>query len=187
MRRLLAHRNARLYLSGQVMSLFGDSALWLAMGIWIKILTGSSSAAGLSFFALALGSLCGPLGGMLADKVRRRPLLIVTNLATAALVLLLLLVGDRHQVWLIYVVMFGYGVSGSVLGPAQTALVQAIVPADLLGEANGALQTAQQGLRLLTPLAGAGLFAEFGPAPVVIGDAATFLSPSPPCSPSVSR
>jgi MFS family permease len=175
MRRLLAHRSARLYLSGQVMSLFGDSALWLAMGIWIKVLTGSSAAAGLSFFALALGSLCGPLGGMLADKVRRRPLLIVTNLTTAGLVLLLLLVRDRHQVWLIYAVMFGYGVSGSVLGPAQTSLVQAIVPADLLGEANGVLQTAQQGLRLVTPLAGAGLFAAFGPALVVIGDAATFL------------
>jgi MFS family permease len=175
MRRLLAHRNARLYLSGQVMSLLGDGALWLAMGIWIKVLTGSSSAAGLSFFALALGSLCGPLGGMLADKVRRRPLLIATNLATAGLVLLLLLVRDRDQVWLIYAVMFGYGVSGSILGPAQTALVQAIVPAELLGEANSVLQTAQQGLRLVTPLAGAGLFAVFGPAPVIIGDAATFL------------
>ena len=175
MRRLLAHRNARLYLSGQAMSLLGDGALWLAMGIWIKVLTGSSAAAGLSFFALALGSLCAPLGGMLADKVRRRPLLIVTNLATAGLVLLLLLVRDRHQVWLIYAVMFGYGVSGSILGPAQTALVQAIVPADLLGDANGVLQTAQQGLRLVTPLAGAGLFAVFGPAPVIIGDAATFL------------
>ena len=174
MRRLLAHRNARLYLSGQVMSLFGDSALWLAMGIWIKVLTGSSAAAGLSFFALALGSLCGPLGGLLADKVRRRPLLIVTNLATAGLVLLLLLVRDRDQIWLIYAVMFGYGVSGSVLGPAQTALLQAIVPARLLGDANSALQTAQQGLRLVTPLAGAGLFAAFGPAPVIIGDAATF-------------
>ena len=174
MRQLLAHRNARLYLSGQVMSLLGDGALWLAMGIWIKVLTGSSSAAGLSFFALALGSLCGPLGGLLADKVRRRPLLIVTNLATAGLVLLLLLVRDRDQVWLIYAVMFGYGVSGSVLGPAQTALLQAIVPARLLGDANSALQTAQQGLRLVTPLAGAGLFAAFGPAPVIIGDAATF-------------
>jgi Na+/melibiose symporter-like transporter len=175
MRQLLAHRNARLYLSGQVMSLLGDGALWLAMGIWIKVLTGSSSAAGLSFFALALGSLCGPLGGMLADKVRRRPLLIETNLATAGLVLLLLLVRDRDQVWLIYAVMLGYGVSGSILGPAQTALVQAIVPAELLGEANSVLQTAQQGLRLVTPLAGAGLFAVFGPAPVIIGDAATFL------------
>lgn len=175
MRRLLALRNARLYLSGQVMSLFGDSALLLAMGIWTKVLTGSSSAAGLSFFALAVGSLCGPLGGMLADKVRRRPLLIVTNLATAGLVLLLLLVRDRHQVWLIYAVMLGYGVSGSVLGPAQTALVQAIVPAELLGDANGALQTTQQGMRLVTPLAGAGLFAAFGPVPVIVGDAATFL------------
>jgi MFS family permease len=125
MRQLLAHRNARLYLCGQIVSLFGDSALWLAMGIWIKVLTGSSAEAGLSFFALALGSLCGPAGGMLADRVRRRPLLITVNLATAAMVLLLLLVRDRHQVWLIYAVMFGYGVSGSVLGPAQTALVQA--------------------------------------------------------------
>jgi MFS family permease len=174
MRQLLAHRNARLYLCGQIVSLFGDSALWLAMGIWIKVLTGSSAEAGLSFFALALGSLCGPAGGMLADRVRRRPLLITVNLATAAMVLLLLLVRDRHQVWLIYAVMFGYGVSGSVLGPAQTALVQAIVPAGLLGEANGVLQTAQQGMRLVTPLVGAGLFAAFGPVPVVAGDAATF-------------
>jgi MFS family permease len=175
MRQLLLNRNARLYLSGQVMSLFGDSSLWLAMAIWTKVLTGSFSAVGLSWFALAVGSLFGPLGGMLADRVRRRPMLVATNLATAGLVLLLLLVRDRHQVWLIYLVMFGYGVSGSLLGPAQTALVQAIVPADLLGDANGALQTAQQGMRLVAPLAGAGLFAVFGPVPVVIGDAATFV------------
>src|ERR1700735_5409917 len=97
MRQLWRHRTARLYLSGQVLSLFGDGALLLAMGIWIKVLTGSSTAAGLSFFALALGSLCGPAGGMLADRVRRRPLLIAVNLATAAMVLLLLLVRDRHQ------------------------------------------------------------------------------------------
>jgi MFS family permease len=175
MRALLRHRNARLYLTGQVLSLFGDSALWLAIAIWIKVLTGSSSAAGLSWFALAVGSLFGPLGGVLADRCRRRPLLVATNLATAGLVLLLLLVRDRHQVWLIYTVMFGYGVSGSLLGPAQTALVQTIVPPDLLGDANGALQTAQQGMRLVTPLVGAGLFAVLGPVPVIVGDAATFL------------
>jgi MFS family permease len=175
MRALLRHRDARLYLVGQVASLFGDSALWLAIAIWIRVLTGSFAAAGLSWFALAVGSLFGPLGGLLADRFRRRPLLVATNLATAGLVLLLLLVRDRHQVWLMYLVMFGYGVSGSLLGPAQTALVQGIVPADLLGDANGALQTAQQGMRLVTPLAGAGLFAVVGPVPVIVGDAATFL------------
>ncbi len=44
MRALLAHRDARFYLAGQALSTVGDNALWLAMGIWVKILTGSSSA-----------------------------------------------------------------------------------------------------------------------------------------------
>ncbi|WP_406332449.1 MFS transporter [Streptomyces sp. NBC_00203] len=175
MRRLLAHRNARLYIAGQTLSTFGDSALWLALGIWIKMLTGSASAAGLSIFMFALGTLGGPVGGALADRMRRRPLLIATNLATAALVVLLLPVHDQSQVWLIYVVMFGYGLSAGVLGPAQTALLQTMVPEELLGDANSAMQTAQWGLRLLTPLLGAGLLATFGATPVIIGDAVTFL------------
>jgi MFS family permease len=152
MRRLLAYRDARLYLSGQIMSLFGDSALWLAMGIWIKDLTGSSAAAGLSFFALTLGSLCGPLGGMLADRVRRRPLLITANLATAGLVLLLLLVRDRHQVWLIYTIMFGYGVSGPapvIIGDAATFLVAV---ATLLAIAISERRPAPSGQRWLAEL-----------------------------------
>ncbi|MCX4750871.1 MFS transporter [Kitasatospora sp. NBC_01287] len=175
MRRLLANRNARLYIAGQTLSTFGDSALWLALGIWVKMLTGSASAAGLSFFMFTLGTLGGPVGGVLADRLRRRPLLIATNLATATLVMVLLLVHVRSQVWLIYVVMLGYGLSAAVLGPAQTALLQSMVPAELLGDANSAMQTTQWGLRLATPLLGAGLLAAFGAAPVIIGDAVTFL------------
>jgi MFS family permease len=145
MRRLLAHRDARIYLAGQSLSTLGDSALWLAMGIWVKLLTGSSSAAGLVFFAFIAGTCLGPLTGVLTDRVRRRPLLITANLATGALVCLLLLVGGRSGVWLIYAVMFGYGVAYSLLSSAQTALLPAMVPADLLGTANSALQTASQG------------------------------------------
>ena len=44
MRRLLALRDARLFLAGQSLSLLGDTALWLALGLWVKDLTGSSSA-----------------------------------------------------------------------------------------------------------------------------------------------
>lgn len=162
MRRLPADRDARLYLAGQLLSSLGDSALWLALGIWIKTLTGSDAAAGLSFFMLALGSLASPLGGLLADRLRRRPLLIAVNAATAALVLLLLLVRGQGQVWLIYAVLVGYGVSAAVLTPAQTALLQTLLPAELLGAANSALQTAQWGMRLITPLLGAGLLTAFG-------------------------
>ncbi|TQF06922.1 MFS transporter [Kitasatospora acidiphila] len=175
MRRLPADRDARLYLAGQLLSSLGDSALWLALGIWIKTLTGSAAAAGLSFFMLAVGSLASPLGGLLADRMRRRPLLIAVNAATAALVLLLLLVRGQGQVWLIYAVLVGYGVSAAVLTPTQTALLQTLVPTEQLGAANSALQTAQWGMRLITPLLGAGLLTAFGPAPMVIGDAVTFV------------
>lgn len=157
-----------------MVSAFGDSALWLAMAIWIKLLTGSSSLAGLSFLALALGAFTGPLGGWLADRSRRRPLLIIANAATMLLVLLLLLVNRGSQVWLIYAVVTGYGAASALIGPAQTALVQAIVPSGLLGDANSVMQTAQQGFRLVAPLAGAGLLAAFGARPVIIGDAVTF-------------
>jgi hypothetical protein len=36
-RALPAHRDARFYLAGQALSTVGDNALWLAMGIWVKI------------------------------------------------------------------------------------------------------------------------------------------------------
>jgi len=75
MRRLLSHRDARVYIAGQGLSVIGDSALWLAMGIWVKILTGSNSAAGLTFFAFICGCLVAPVSGVIVDRVRRRPLL----------------------------------------------------------------------------------------------------------------
>ena len=165
MRRLFSHRDARIYIAGQSLSVVGDSALWLAMGIWVKILTGSNSAAGLTFFAFVCGFLAAPVSGMIVDRVRRRPLLIAANLGGAALVCALLLVHGRGQVWLIYAVMFGYGAVNSLITSAQTALLPALVPGDLLGDANSVLQMASQGLRLITPLLGAGLLAWVGARP----------------------
>lgn len=176
MRRLMAHRDARLYITGQALSVLGDSALWLAMGIWVKILTGSNSAAGLVFFAFVCGLCLAPVMGLVADRLRRRPLLIAANLATGALVAALLLATSSSRVWLIYLVMFGYGISNGLIASAQTALLAVLLPADLLGEANSALQLARQGLRIITPLLGAGLLAWIGPAPVILLDAGTFVA-----------
>ena len=177
MRRLLAHRDVRVYLAGQVFSLFGDSSLWLAMGIWVKTLTGSNAQAGLVFFFFTAPSLLAPASGLLADRVRRRPLLIVTNAVTAVAVLALLAVSGRGQVWVVDAVMFGYGLSYGILGPAQSALLTVMVPADLLPDANGALRTAQESLRLIGPLAGAGLFVAVGAHVVAVIDAASFAFP----------
>jgi hypothetical protein len=49
-----------------------------------------------------------------------------------------------------------------------------MLPEELLADANGALSTMRQGLRIVAPLAGAGLFAAFGGGVVAILDAATF-------------
>jgi MFS family permease len=174
MRNLLRIRNVRIYLFGNVISTLGDNALWLAMAIWMKELTGSSALAGLVIFCFTLGSLFSPLGGVLADRFPRRPLLICANLLAAAIVLLILLVHGRDLIWLVYLVMFGYGVIGAAIGPAETALLPQIVGEDLLAEANGLQQTLTQGLRLVTPLIGAGLFALVGGGVVAIIDAATF-------------
>jgi MFS family permease len=177
MRRLLRHRDARIYIVGQVFSLFGDSSLWLAMGIWVRTLTGSNAAAGLTFFFFTAPTLLAPVSGLLADRFRRRPLLVVTNLATGSAVLLLFFVHSAGQVWLVYVVMALYGLSYSVLGSAQSALLTVMVPADVLPDANGALRTVQESLRLVGPLTGAALFVAVGAHTVAVIDAATFAVP----------
>ncbi len=173
-RRLLSHRDARIYLAGQILSVLGDSALWLAMGIWVKQRTGSNSAAGLVFFAFICGTCLAPLTGLLVDRVRRRPLLITVNLAAGGLVCLLLLSGGS-RLWLVYLVMVGYGAAYSLLGSAQTALLPQLLPGDLLGAANSAYQLASSGLHVVTPLLGAGLLVWAGPGPVIGLDAATFV------------
>lgn len=157
--------------------MFGDSSLWLAMGIWVKTLTGSTAAAGLTFFFFTAASLLSPIAGLLADRWRRRPLLIATNGATGGAVLLLLAVHDAGQVWLIYLVMALYGLSYAVLGSAQSALLTLMVPPELLPEANAALRTAQASLRLIGPLAGAALFLAVGAQLVAVIDAVTFAVP----------
>jgi MFS family permease len=154
---------------------FGDTAMWLAAGIWVKTLTGSNAAAGLVFFAFGLPSVLAPAAGMLVDRVKKRPLLVTTDLALGASVLLLLLVHGRDQVWLIYLVMVLYGVAYGVLGSGESALLREMLPEELLGNANGILQTFRQGIRLVGPVAGAGLFAWKGGGAVAIVDACTFL------------
>jgi MFS family permease len=173
-RRLIRIRNARIFLLGDVVSTLGDSALWLAMAIWLKELTGSSSRAGLVVFCYAVGSLASPAGGVIADRFRRRPVLIWSNLTGAIVVLGILLVHDRSQLWIVYLVIFCYGLVGCVIGPAQTALLPSLVPEDLLAEANAAQQTLSSGMRIVTPLVGAGLFTLVGAGAVAEIDAGTF-------------
>jgi len=176
MRSLLARRDVRLLLAGQTLSMFGDWAMIIVLAIWAKVLTGSNAQAGLVFFAFAFASLFAPLGGLVVDRLPKRPLMIATHAVMAGIVCLLLFVHDRSGMWLLYTVTVLYGLGGDFFGAAQSAMLKAMIPDEQLGEANGAFQSIREGLRLVAPLAGAGIFAAFGGGAVALVDAASFLA-----------
>jgi MFS family permease len=159
---VMGDRRFRRLVVGQGLSSFAVSALYLALGIWAKDLTHSNALAGCVFLALGLPTLLAPLGGHLVDRTRRRPLLIATNLALGAVVLALLAVHGRQQLWLIYTVAAATGLATDVLAASRGALIKDMLPDDGLGPANAVLQTITQGMRLLSPLVGAGLYTWLG-------------------------
>ena len=176
MKQLLARKDVRLLFGGQTLSMFGDWMMIIVLGIWAKTLTGSNSAAGLVFFVFALASFVAPLGGLLVDRLPKRPLMIATQVALAGVMCLLLLVHDRGDMWLLYLVTALYGLGGDVFAAARGAMLKAMLPDELLGDANAAYQSIREGLRIVAPLAGAGIFAAAGGSVVALVNAATFLA-----------
>ena len=161
---------------GLTTSMLGDSVMLLVLSMWVKTLTGSNGAAGLTFFWMVVPALFAPLYGMYIDRVRRKPLLVWGNVVSALMVLPLLLVADAGDVWVIYVVAFLYGISFVVLPAGLNGLLKEMVPGDLLVEANSCVQTTKEGFRLIGPLIGAALFGLFGGGVVAVVDALSFLA-----------
>jgi MFS family permease len=176
MKQLLARRDVRLLLAGQSLSMFGDWAMFIALGIWAKVLTGSNAAAGLVFFALAATGLLAPLGGLVVDRLPKRRLMLATHVALAGVMCLLLFVHSRADIWILYSVTVLYGLGGDLFAAARSAMLKAMLPDEQLAEANGALQSVREGLRLVAPLAGAGIFAAFGGHVVALVDAGSFVA-----------
>ena len=159
MRELLRHRDFRLLMIGQTLSMFGDTAMLLTLGMWAKDLSGSNAVAGSVFVALGLPTLLAPLGGLIIDRFRRRHVMIVVDLVTALALLGLLFVHDRGDLWIIYSVAAVYGASLVTFQSARSALLHTMLPERALGQANGSLSTVRESLRLIGPAAGAGLYA----------------------------
>ncbi len=173
---MLRDRTAGRCLTAVVVSGFGTSALWLASGVWVKDLTGSDGLAALCLLAMWAPTLAGPVLGTLADRHRRRPLLVALSLFMAALLLTLCAVDAPGELWLLYAVLFVYGAAGTVHDAAESALVAGAVDRSLLGDFNGLRMTANEGMKLLAPLAGAGLYTAYGGSGVAVLDAASFLA-----------
>ncbi|MGK5742650.1 MFS transporter [Micromonospora sp. URMC 103] len=164
MRTVLRRPEFRLLFCGLLASMSAESILLLALAIWVKDLTGSDGLAGATIFAVIAPMALAPLVGWFVDRCPRRPFFVAANLVTALVVSPLFLVRDRGDVWIVYAVAALYGLSYLALSAALSGLIRQLVPVELLAEANGVLQTVRQGLRLVGPLAGAGLYAAVGGA-----------------------
>ncbi|RLU83697.1 MFS transporter [Streptomyces griseocarneus] len=172
---VLRDRNARVYMAGVTISGFGDSAMLLAAGVWVKELTGSNSLAALVGFCSWAPALAGPFIGTLADRVRRRTLLIATSLALAAVMTTPLAVRSSQDVWLLFAVLTMVGAGTVLMDAAETALIASAVPRDLRGDFNGLVRTAIESNKLIGPLIGAALFTVLGGPTVALLDALSFL------------
>jgi MFS family permease len=176
MRDLMQIRDVRIFLAGWTLSQFGDWAMIIVLAVWAKALTDSNAAAGLVFFALAAPSIFSPLAGVLVDRVPRRPLLIGVYSVEALAVLSLLFVHDRGDVWLLYAMAVFYGAAGTIGASARSALMTVMIPRELLGDGNAIFQSVREGLRLIAPLVGAGIYAAAGGGVVAILDSVSFVA-----------
>jgi len=117
-------------------------------------------------------------GGVLADRVDRRKLLIVTQTLAALLSLALALLTSSGQirVWHIYAVTFLSGAVGIFDAPARTAMIPALVSAEQLASAYALNITWRQIATLGGPFIGGVVISALGLSPAYFIDAVSFLA-----------
>jgi len=171
-------RNYWLLLGAFFVSTAGDWLYRLALPLLVLQMTGSTvQTAAVYTLEFLPYVLVAPIGGVIADRVDRRLLLIRTDaVATAIVGVLALLVwrGDQ-QLWMVYAAAFVLSGTRPLYHASFQGLIPATVPPDRLSWANSRLQATQSALDLAGPLLGAAALAALGVAGGLTLDAASFL------------
>jgi predicted MFS family arabinose efflux permease len=120
----------RLLWIGMSLSYAGDRLQELAQGWLVATLTSSALAVGGIGVLSSVGMLLMPLGGVIADQVDRRRILIVGQWAGALLTggMALLAFSERLAVWQIYVWALITGLVWMVVRPAYKVIITQAVP-----------------------------------------------------------
>ncbi len=160
---------------GWVLTNIADSLLMLLLAVWVKDLTGSNAAAGITFALFGVPALAAPVLGHVADRVSRRRMMIVTYVIGAATLLPLFAVRDAGQIWLIYLVTVVYSAIGYSTAAAQSGILRDLLPDDALGPANGRFTMVDQALRVIMPVLGAAVYAGIGMTPLIVAAMVGFL------------
>jgi predicted MFS family arabinose efflux permease len=172
---LRRNRDFRALFFASVISLGGDWFLWVAINGLIYVSTGKALYVGLAILAQESAFfLASPVGGALADRIDRRKLMIVCDLARAVVCVAFLLVGPE-TVWLAYVLLPVLATFAAPFDPALSAATPNVVDPPDLPAAN-ALNGSLWGTMLAVGAGLGGLIsAVFGADTAFLVDAGSFL------------
>lgn len=165
--RSLATRNFRLYFLGQVVSGTGSWMQMVAQAWLVLRLTDSGVALG---FTLALQFaptlLAGAWGGVVADRVDKRKLLVMTAATSAGLAFALgaVTAAGVVEVWMVYVLAVALGLVTAVDNPGRRSFVPELVPPADVANAVGLNSSVFTAARVVGPALAALVIATLGVA-----------------------
>ena len=168
--------NIGLFLTGQTVSLFGSMIVQYAVMWYVTFETGSGIAIALYALAAFLPQgIISIFGGVLADRMNRKVLIMVADgaIAVVTLLLALLMASGITDIWIILIAVAARSIGAGFQTPAVSALLPQIVPDDQLMRVNGIFGTIQSAMALLAPAAAGAVFGLFGIVPVFFIDAVT--------------
>ena len=158
-----------LVLIGQIISLFGNAVIRFALPLHLLSVTHSPSLLGIvSGFAFLPLAVMSPVGGLIADRVNKRNIMVVLDFFTAGLVLAFLLLSGRVSlVGLILVMLFLlYGISGAYQ-PSVQASIPLLVTEEAIMPANALINMISSLSGLLGPALGGIAYGLWGITPIL--------------------
>jgi MFS family permease len=169
--------NYRRYFTGQVVSITGNWMQTVAE-MWLVVqLTGSGVSvgltAGLQFLPILL---FGAWGGLLADRMPKRRLLMITQslMALPALTLWALTTTGSIEIWMVYALVLVRGAVNAVDNPARQSFAIEMVGADRVVNAVALNSVIIHTARILGPAAAGGVIALLGVGPCFLVNALSF-------------
>ncbi|WP_405645444.1 MFS transporter [Streptomyces sp. NBC_00019] len=176
----LKSRNYRLFFAGQVVSNTGTWMQRIAQDWLVLSLTGSSTAVGVTTALQFLPMLLfGLYGGVLVDRLPKRPTLLVTQsaMAVTGLALAFLTLSGHVEVWHVYLAAFAVGLATVVDNPARQTFVSEMVGPDQLQNAVSLNSANFQSARLIGPAVAGLMITGVGTGWAFLANGMSFVAP----------
>lgn len=149
---------------GQVISLFGNAAIRFVLPLYLLNQTGSAMLYGIVTACAFIPSvLLSPVGGIVADRVNKKNIMVVLDFFTAAVIVVFALLKDGVSLigLLTATLMLLYGIAGAYQ-PSVQASIPALVSREHFVAANSVIQTISSFSSLLGPVIGGMLYSTYG-------------------------